>query len=147
MGVRRRRLTLVHWLLAATAAFTLLGLFVLTLRSLEPSADIMVNLDVGQQVEKRYELDKEDDAVQQDVVVGMQGEVKSKGCATVEEMGEIFSRSFREESLRARKIIHDHFILNGTSLWLSPLLLLQLLLFSLNLISVPNFLSIRESFF
>lgn len=116
MGMRRRRLNLVHLFLVASAASTLLGLFVLTLRSLEPSTNIMVNLDVGQQVEKRYEGDKEGDVVQQDDVVGMRGVVKSKGCATVEEMGEIFNGSFREESLRARKIIHDHFILNGNSL-------------------------------
>ncbi|KAK6155402.1 hypothetical protein DH2020_009650 [Rehmannia glutinosa] len=38
-----------------------------------------------------------------------------KNCATVEEMGEIFSRGYMEESLRVRKIINNHFALNGAS--------------------------------
>ena len=36
-----------------------------------------------------------------------------KGCATVEEMGEVFVRGFREEDLRVRKMIQDHFALHG----------------------------------
>lgn len=36
-----------------------------------------------------------------------------KKCATVEEMGEIFSRGYLEESLRVRRIIHNHFAVNG----------------------------------
>lgn len=37
----------------------------------------------------------------------------TKKCATVEEMGEIFGRGYAEESLRVRRIIHNHFALNG----------------------------------
>lgn len=36
-----------------------------------------------------------------------------KGCATVEEMGEIFVGGFREENLRVRRMIQDHFALHG----------------------------------
>lgn len=38
-----------------------------------------------------------------------------KGCATVEEMGEIFVGGFREENLRVRRMIQDHFALHGAS--------------------------------
>lgn len=39
----------------------------------------------------------------------------SKRCATVEEMGEVFKGDVWEESLRVRKLIQNHFLLNGTS--------------------------------
>lgn len=116
VGLRRRRLTvLLQWFLIACAAFAGLGLFVLALRSLEPSADIFPNLDIEQQQRKHILVQDNDEARSLDAVL-LQGEAESKvkGCATVEEMGQIFSRGFREESLRARKIIHDHFVLNGT---------------------------------
>lgn len=41
-----------------------------------------------------------------------------KKCATVEEMGEIFSRGYAEESLRVRGIIRNHFAVNGALLLL-----------------------------
>lgn len=41
------------------------------------------------------------------------GETKKK-CATVEEMGEVFKGGFWNESLRVRRIIQDHFTVNGT---------------------------------
>lgn len=37
-----------------------------------------------------------------------------RSCATVEEMGEVFKGGFLKESLRVRRIIQDHFLLNGT---------------------------------
>lgn len=40
------------------------------------------------------------------------GESERK-CATVEEMGEVFKGGFWKESLRVRRIIEDHFALNG----------------------------------
>ncbi|XP_044501269.1 uncharacterized protein LOC123222513 [Mangifera indica] len=39
----------------------------------------------------------------------------SKRCATVEEMGEVFKGDVWEESLRVRKLIQNHFLLNGAS--------------------------------
>lgn len=44
----------------------------------------------------------------------LEGNDFGKKCATVEEMGEIFSRGYVEESLRVRRIIHNHFVVNGT---------------------------------
>ncbi|XP_027357494.1 uncharacterized protein LOC113866895 [Abrus precatorius] len=41
--------------------------------------------------------------------------VASKTCATVEEMGKPFKRALGKESLRVRRIIHNHFIVNGAS--------------------------------
>lgn len=37
-----------------------------------------------------------------------------KSCATVEQMGQDFRRGVGKESLRVRRIIHNHFLANGT---------------------------------
>ncbi|XP_059450196.1 uncharacterized protein LOC132181130 [Corylus avellana] len=44
-----------------------------------------------------------------------QGGESERKCATVEEMGEVFKGGFQKESLRVRRIIEDHFALNGAS--------------------------------
>ena len=40
---------------------------------------------------------------------------KTTSCATVEEMGEVFKPAFAawKESLRVRRLIHHHFLING----------------------------------
>ncbi|RVW45181.1 hypothetical protein CK203_067600 [Vitis vinifera] len=50
-----------------------------------------------------------------------------KGCATVEEMGEIFVGGFREENLRVRRMIQDHFALHAEKTNRSAQLRLMLL--------------------
>lgn len=111
-GWRRRRLS-VHFFLISSAVFTGLGLLILTLRSIDPSTDLPIKNTAIQIVEKDENLSSmidrilnksEDAKVKKDV----------KNCATVEEMGEIFSKGYREESLRVRRIIQNHFALNGS---------------------------------
>ncbi|KAB1211813.1 hypothetical protein CJ030_MR6G006589 [Morella rubra] len=46
---------------------------------------------------------------------GKRGGESKKKCATVEEMGEVFKGGFWNESLRVRRIIQDHFTVNGAS--------------------------------
>ncbi|XP_027150785.1 uncharacterized protein LOC113751115 [Coffea eugenioides] len=105
-GWRRRRLSLGSWFLIASAALTVLGLLILTLRSIEPSADINETTHLGIQEEEEEEGEEEKAKVVNDSKGG-------GGCATVEEMGEMFGRGSGEESLRARQMIHSHFRLNG----------------------------------
>lgn len=111
-GWRRRRLS-VHFFLISSAVFTGLGLLILTLRSIDPSTDLPIKNTAIQIVEKDENLSSmidrilnksEDAKVKKDV----------KNCATVEEMGEIFSKGYREESLGVRRIIQNHFALNGS---------------------------------
>uniref|UniRef100_A0A5B7BUU6 Transmembrane protein n=1 Tax=Davidia involucrata TaxID=16924 RepID=A0A5B7BUU6_DAVIN len=106
VGSRRRRLS-VHAFLIACAVFTGVGLLILTLRSVDPSTDIHFPIKTTQEV-----------AEEADAVFISETDTKperTKGCATVEEMGEIFGRGFWEESLKVRKIIQHHFVLNGPS--------------------------------
>ncbi|XP_057481662.1 uncharacterized protein LOC130768602 [Actinidia eriantha] len=104
VGSRRRRLS-VHHVLIACAFFTGLGLLMLTLRSIAPSLDGAFPMNTTQEVfeKARAILKPKADAS------------TAKGCATVEEMGQIFGRGFWEESLKVRTIIRHHFDLNGAS--------------------------------
>ncbi|KAL3526204.1 hypothetical protein ACH5RR_014576 [Cinchona calisaya] len=106
VGWRRRRPSLCHWFLIGTASLTVIGLFILTLRSVEPSSSGIKETTHrvgGIQLQQPNQLEEENASPT----------AKKIGCATVEEMGETFRRGFREESLRARQIIHRHFNLNG----------------------------------
>ncbi|GFS34353.1 hypothetical protein Acr_00g0033490 [Actinidia rufa] len=104
VGSRRRRLS-VHHVLIACAFFTGLGLLMLTLRSIAPSLDGSFPMNTTQEVfeKARAILKPKTDAS------------TAKGCATVEEMGQIFGGGFWEESLKVRTIIRHHFDLNGAS--------------------------------
>ncbi|XP_060193225.1 uncharacterized protein LOC132622612 [Lycium barbarum] len=105
VGSRRRRFSLHHALIAI-ATFTVVGLLILTLRSVDPSTQLPITT-----VKK---VDDDDNAKAADM--NLQADAKPlKTCATVEEMGELFSRGFEEESYRVRKIIQNHFAINGAS--------------------------------
>ncbi|KAK4360821.1 hypothetical protein RND71_019773 [Anisodus tanguticus] len=91
VGSRRRRFSL-HRALVAIATFTVVGLLILTLRSVDPSTHLSKNVDNPKPEPGLL-----------------------KACATVEEMGEVFSRGFEEESYKVRKIIQNHFAINGAS--------------------------------
>ncbi|KAA8530081.1 hypothetical protein F0562_004790 [Nyssa sinensis] len=107
VGLRRRRLPPVHAFLIACAVFTGVGLLILTLRSVDPSIDVHFPTNTIQEV-----------ADEADAVLNSQNDTEAKtnkGCATVEEMGEIFRPGFWEESTKVRKIIQHHFALNGPS--------------------------------
>lgn len=102
-GRSRRKTTTVslHSLLIASAAFTGIGLLLLTLRSLDDplmSTSDLVNDDVSG-------VEDENKVV-----------VNSKGsCASVEEMGDEFRGGFVEESVRVRDVIRRHFDRNGAA--------------------------------
>ncbi|XP_059285046.1 uncharacterized protein LOC132038385 [Lycium ferocissimum] len=102
VGSRRRRFSLQHALIAI-ATFTVVGLLILTLRSVDPSTQLPIT------TVKKVDDDKPAD-------MNLQADAKPlKTCATVEEMGEVFSGGFEEESYRVRKIIQNHFAINGAS--------------------------------
>ncbi|XP_009779742.1 uncharacterized protein LOC107794385 [Nicotiana tabacum] len=105
LGSRRRRLSL-HRALVATAIFTAIGLLILTLRSVDPSTQLPITTSDSENRDAKpaHTTNLRSDAAQ-----------SLKTCATVEEMGEVFSRGFSEESYRVRNIIQNHFAINGAS--------------------------------
>ncbi|XP_058179396.1 uncharacterized protein LOC131298109 isoform X2 [Rhododendron vialii] len=98
---RRRRLS-IHGFLISCALFTGAGLLILTSRSVDPSAG------------ERFPVTttfREGNAI----LKAKTEASGNKGCATVEEMGEVFSGGFREGNVDVRRIIQYHFALNGAS--------------------------------
>ncbi|MCD7458462.1 hypothetical protein HAX54_038336 [Datura stramonium] len=101
LGSRRWRLSL-HHALVATAALSVVGLLILTLRSVDPSTQLPITTS------ENVDAKPADTNLQSDTQ-------PLKTCATVEEMGEVFRPGFSEESYRVRKIIESHFAVNGAS--------------------------------
>ncbi|KAI3503615.1 hypothetical protein L1887_32061 [Cichorium endivia] len=99
LGRSRRKAVSLHCLLIASATFTGIGILFLTLRSLDDPSSFTTHhftTTITQQEDERPTT-------------------KSKGCATVEEMGDDFRAGFLEQSLRVRSIIRRHFDLNGAA--------------------------------
>ncbi|XP_042477055.1 uncharacterized protein LOC122058438 [Macadamia integrifolia] len=103
---RRRRLPAKAFLITC-ALFTGFGLLMLAFKSLDPPATLSFAANDG---EDKSELEQ---------VQGMElsdpSDNGSSSCATVEKMGEVFSQGFVEASLRLRRIIRNHFALQGAS--------------------------------
>ncbi|KAK4282217.1 hypothetical protein QN277_013620 [Acacia crassicarpa] len=104
-GGRRRRSFLqpVLFLFAILAVF---GLFMLALRPLDPPIRVDFPGDSVLEDSNSSSLD------------GGGRKLGNSGvtqCATVEEMGEDFRRGFWSESLRVRRMIENHFVINGAS--------------------------------
>ncbi|KAH0770866.1 hypothetical protein KY290_014847 [Solanum tuberosum] len=104
LGSRRRRLS-PHRALIATAAFSVVGLLILTLRSVDPSTQLPITTSENVNAKPADTNFHSNHSDAQPL----------KTCATVEEMGEVFSRGFSEESYRVRNIIESHFAINGAS--------------------------------
>ena len=97
-------------LLLLFALVTGLGLLLLALKPMDPP--ITVDFPRGFELEV---LDNSSLVGDGDVEPGLVKGDRVKSCATVEEMGKDFRRDVREESLRMRRIIDNHFLLNGAS--------------------------------
>nr|XP_004232598.1 uncharacterized protein LOC101243950 [Solanum lycopersicum] len=104
LGSRRRRLS-PHRALIATAAFTVVGLLILTLRSVDPSTQLPITTSENVNAKPADTNLHSNHSDAQPL----------KTCATVEEMGEVFRSGFWKESYRVRKIIESHFAINGAS--------------------------------
>ncbi|TMW90850.1 hypothetical protein EJD97_015137 [Solanum chilense] len=104
LGSRRRRLS-PYRALIATAAFTVVGLLILTLRSVDPSTQLPITTSENVNAKPADTNLHSNHSDAQPL----------KTCATVEEMGEVFRSGFWEESCRVRKIIESHFAINGAS--------------------------------
>ncbi|TKY63026.1 hypothetical protein E2542_SST12891 [Spatholobus suberectus] len=101
-GGRKRRLLLQPFLVLC-ATVTGLGLLMLALRPLDPpiTVDFPRDFEFG---------DSNSSSLDGGGIVG------EKPCATVEEMGKDFETGVvGKETLRVRRIIEDHFVLNGAS--------------------------------
>ncbi|XP_058764419.1 uncharacterized protein LOC131637867 [Vicia villosa] len=107
-GGRRRRMLLQPFLVLC-ATVTGVGLLMLALRPLDP------------QISVKYARDFEfSDSNSSDLDVGWAVDDKPpptvRPCATVEEMGKDFQNGFDvKKTLRVRRIIQQHFVLNGAS--------------------------------
>ncbi|XP_027936635.1 uncharacterized protein LOC114191580 [Vigna unguiculata] len=103
-GGRKRRMLLQPFLVLC-ATVTGVGLLMLALRPLDPPITVDFPRDVKLGDSKSSSSDG-----------GGTGFVGEKPCATVEEMGKDFENGVvANETLRVRRIIEDHFILNGAS--------------------------------
>ncbi|KOM38374.1 hypothetical protein LR48_Vigan03g175600 [Vigna angularis] len=103
-GGRKRRMLLQPFLVLC-ATVTSVGLLMLALRPLDPPITVDFPRDV--------KLGDSDSSSSDD---GGTGFVRDKPCATVEEMGKDFENGVvGKETLRVRRIIEDHFVLNGAS--------------------------------
>lgn len=91
-GRSRRKPVSLRCLLIASATFTGIGILFLTLRSLDDPSTSYIT--------QRHHT---------------QTTTSTKGCATVEEMGEDFRGGFLEQTLRVRNTIRRHFDLNGAA--------------------------------
>ncbi|CAN0870087.1 hypothetical protein LINGRAHAP2_LOCUS9423 [Linum grandiflorum] len=130
-GFRRKRPVSVSLrsFLLAVVFFTGTGLFLLTLRSVDPPPPDIPGfvpiLDAGGGAgggETRASSTdsnslKISDAIKIDQYAGNETREDSakKSCATVEEMGESFKDGPWKDSLRVREIIRRHFLINGAS--------------------------------
>lgn len=93
--------------LVLCAMVTGVGLLMLALRPLDPpiTVDFPGDFEVG---------DSNSFDVDDDVDVGGGEKIGQKRCASVEEMGKDFENGIVvKETLRVRKIIEDHFVMNG----------------------------------
>ncbi|KAL3829456.1 hypothetical protein ACJIZ3_018258 [Penstemon smallii] len=103
---RRRRLP-IQLFLISIAGFTAFGLFMLDLRSMDPLSEIPI---------KNKTLEISGKEISPNTTINNLEKAQFvKKCATVEEMGQIFSRGYLEESLRVRRIIYNHFAVNGAA--------------------------------
>ncbi|CAI0396842.1 unnamed protein product [Linum tenue] len=120
-GLRRRRVSLTS-VLAVVVLFTATGLLLLTLRSVDPPPSspggFLPDLD-GRRVETRVSGDDSNSLMSSPAIKQLEtGNVtgaQSKSCATVEEMGESFEDEPWKESLRVKRIIRQHFLINAYS--------------------------------
>lgn len=84
----------------------------LNLRSIDPSIELPIPKNT-------LETSQTEQLSANDTNIGSDEAQFGKKCATVEEMGEIFGRGYLAESLRARRIIRNHFDLHGMILLLA----------------------------
>ncbi|GFQ07365.1 hypothetical protein PHJA_002880600 [Phtheirospermum japonicum] len=103
----RRRVPLPIFLILI-ALFTILGLSTMDLRSIDSSSKLSIK-------NRTLEISGKEAISANTTSNELLEPNVGKTCATVEEMGEIFSRGYTEESLRVRRIIHNHFAVNGAS--------------------------------
>lgn len=113
-GFRRRRLS-VHSVLVACALLTGLGLFLLTLRSIDPPSNDAVFLP-------KLVEDVDDESDTADSTSGSRIDIfpddtklASNSCATVQQMGDSFKGGGSQVNRRVRRIIHRHFDVYGAS--------------------------------
>ncbi|KAI4348349.1 hypothetical protein L6164_009084 [Bauhinia variegata] len=109
-GFRRRQMSL-HPFLVLCALVAGLGLLMLALRPLDPPIRVEIPREFGVGDSNSSSLDNGGVTV----VYERLGSKGVRSCSTVEEMGKDFRRSARKESLRIRRIIESHFVVNGAS--------------------------------
>ena len=101
--------------LVLCAVVTGLGLLMLALRPLDPP----ITVDFPRDFEFEDSNSSSFDGGGAVGVIGVGnmgvGSAGGKACATVEEMGKDFRRGVGKETLRARRIIEHHFVVNGSS--------------------------------
>ncbi|KAK9117624.1 hypothetical protein Sjap_016571 [Stephania japonica] len=120
---RRRRIPLsLRRFLFVGALCTGLGLVILAMRSIDPPLGLGFP-DVSGLDDESFEVGEvrwnHSESLASEPMTAKSGVKRSRGtsggCATVEEMGEVFADDVGAESLRVRRIIRNHFALHGAS--------------------------------
>ncbi|GMH15050.1 hypothetical protein Nepgr_016891 [Nepenthes gracilis] len=116
-GRSRKKLVLsLKSLLVVIAILTIIGLTVLTLRQIEPSAGDTFPIKLEEELVEDSSPIRSDYPSRDLNSSSRNSDLNSASCATVEEMGEVFDGDGAwKESLRVRKLIQNHFENNGAS--------------------------------
>ncbi|KAM5582066.1 hypothetical protein ABKV19_011002 [Rosa sericea] len=108
-GVWRRRRVSVGSILIFGAIFAGIGLLILNLRPVRD--DSPTSRDFPIEIHDSVSISESDS--ESGAGVGVWSKRKSSSCASVGEMGKEFEGGFWDESFRVRKLIQNHFELNG----------------------------------
>lgn len=112
-GGGRRRRNLLQPFLVMCATITGVGLLIMALRPLDPRPGAVIEVDYARDSDEFLDFNS--------TGLNVGGEEPrpprtSRSCATVEEMGKDFENGFVvKEMLRVRRVIEQHFVLNGAS--------------------------------
>ncbi|XP_024182987.1 uncharacterized protein LOC112188162 [Rosa chinensis] len=129
-GVWRRRRVSVGSILIFGAIFAGIGLLILNLRPVHDDSPTTTSRDFPVEIHDSVSISESESDSESgagaDAGVGVESETrsseseskskrKSSSCASVQEMGKEFEGGFWDESFRVRKLIQNHFELNGAS--------------------------------
>lgn len=117
-GGRRRRMLLQPFLVIC-ATITGVGLLIMALRPLDPRPGAVIEVDYARDSDEFLDFNNStglDVGGDEPRLTTKFPPPTSRPCATVEEMGKDFENGFVvKETFRVRRIIEQHFVLNGAS--------------------------------
>ncbi|XP_021835457.2 uncharacterized protein [Spinacia oleracea] len=130
-GLKQKRMLLllhsIKSLILLMGIITIFGLTLLSIRLVDPSTEAVFSITSSHKISDSTLISisvNNNNYINPDFNVSSSlspqnshGSVKTASCATVEEMGNVYGPDFgaSKESLRVRRLIHHHFLINGAS--------------------------------